>query len=108
MLSTLLLSFSLNTADACPMQDAAAAAEAKAKVEATAGTKTTFSVEGMTCGSCSNKVTEALEGVDGVHAAAVDYQTGEAVISYDESKCDKKELKKAIEKTGYKAEDPNA
>lgn len=108
MLTSLLFAFSLNTADACPMQDAAASAEAKANVEATAGAKATFAVEGMSCGDCSQKVTAALNEIEGVNAAAVDYQTGTAHICYDDSKTDKAALQKAIEDTGYKAKDSNA
>ena len=101
---SLLIALNVNTVDACPMADAQAAAEAKAKVEAAEGTKVSFKVDGMTCGDCSSKVTSALEAIDGVYAAAVDYQKGTAMIAFDAEKVDADALKKAIVETGYKAE----
>lgn len=90
-------------ADACPMADAAEYAAAAEQVEAADGTKASFKVDGMTCGSCSSKVIAALTAVDGVHAAAVDYQTGEAKVAFDATKTDAASLKKVIEETGYAA-----
>ncbi len=101
-----LLGLSLMTATpvlACPMQDAAAYQEAATKVRASAGTQVAFSVEGMSCGDCSSKLTKALKEVDGVTAAAVDYQTGEALVAFDSAKVDAAALLKIIEKSGYAA-----
>lgn len=88
---------------ACPMQDAAEFRAAAEKVEAADGTKLTLDVKGLTCGDCSNKVTAALSGVEGVVAAAVDYQTGLAQIAFDESKTTAKKLLAAVKKSGYEA-----
>ena len=52
----------------------------------------------------SAKVATALKGVDGVLAAAVDYQTGEAVVAFDGQKTDAAALLAAITETGYTAE----
>lgn len=102
VLFTVLLG--LNTAaNACPMADAAAYKADVQKVEATEGTHLAFSIKGMTCGSCSEKINTALMKVEGVVASAVDYQTGEARVAYDSSKTDEKTLMAAIEKTGFKA-----
>lgn len=102
MITTLLLALNLSSdAQACAMQDAQAAADAKAKVEAAEGTKAAFKVDGMTCGSCSEKVTAALRGIEGVHAAAVDYQTGTAHVAYDPAKTDSEKLLAAINGTGF-------
>ncbi len=101
-----LLGLSLMTSTpvlACPMQDAAVYQEAATKVRAAEGTQVAFNVEGMTCGDCSSKLSKALIEVDGVTAAAVDYQTGEALVAFDNKKTDAKALLKIIEKNGYAA-----
>ena len=55
----------------------------------------------MTCGGCSSKVIAALQGVDGVHAAAVDYQAGTATVAFDPAKVDEAKLLEAINTTGF-------
>ena len=103
---TLLLALALFVsvdAYACPMADAAAYQTARKEVTATAGSHLAFKVDGLTCGDCSDKVTAALKGIEGVKAAAVDYQTGETVVSIDESKTNADALVKAIADLGYTA-----
>lgn len=89
---------------ACPMADAAAYAAAAQEVKNAEGNKATFKVAGMHCGDCSTKVVTALKAVDGVQAAAVDYQTGEAVVAFDASKTNAELLLAAISGTGFAAE----
>jgi copper chaperone len=89
---------------ACPMADAAAYSAAAAAVQSAEGAKATFQISGLTCGSCSEKVTTVLKGIDGVLAAAVDYQSGEAVVAFDEAKTTPDALLAAITQTGYAAE----
>ena len=102
ILIALTLSFaSLNTADACPMADAAAFQEAAAKVAATDGAHASFILNGMTCGTCSNKVSSSLSSLEGVLANAVDYQTGKVEIAYDSTKTDVTKLEAALVSTGY-------
>ena len=101
ILLTLALGLSLNTADACPMADAAAFQEAAEKVAATEGAHASFIINGMTCGSCSTKVSDKLKTVDGILANAVDYQTGKVEIAYDSSKTDLTKLEAALVETGY-------
>ena len=57
----------------------------------------------MTCGSCSEKVTAKLSGLEGVHAAATDYQTGRTEIAYDDGKTNAEALVKAVKDLGFKA-----
>ena len=105
MLITIALGFStINTADACPMADAAAFQEAAAKVAATEGAHASFTLNGMTCGSCSSKVSTSLNALTGVLASAVDYQTGKVEIAYDSSKTDVAKLEAALVETGYTLE----
>ncbi len=40
----------------------------------------TYHIHGMSCNGCRNHVQEALSGVEGVHSAEVNLETGEAVI----------------------------
>jgi copper chaperone CopZ len=99
----LLAGFSLisSPAFACPAADAAAFAAAAETVQKTTGTKASFKVAGLTCGSCSDKVTAALDKLEGVIAAAVDYQTGEAKVAFDSEKTNPKKLLAAIKATGF-------
>ena len=87
---------------ACPMADAAAFSEAAALVAKAEGAKATFTVDGLTCNSCSEKVTTALKSVEGVVLSAVDYQTGRIEIAYNAEKTDLVKIESAIVGTGYK------
>lgn len=102
-LFSLALLFSVD-AYACPMADAAAYATAAAEVQSTEGAKAAFAVTGLTCNSTSGKVATALKEIEGVLAAAVDYQTGEAVVAFDNQKTDAAKLLAAITETGFTAE----
>jgi copper chaperone CopZ len=88
---------------ACPMADAAAFAEAAEQVKASDGTKVTLQIDGMHCGDCSEKVTAAINALDGVHAAATDYQTGRTEIAFDSGKAKTGQFVAAIEALGFKA-----
>lgn len=89
---------------ACPMADAAAFAAAAEVVQQADGTKVSLAVDGMHCGDCSDKVTTALKGIDGVNAVAVDYQNGVAEIAYDSGKTDVSALVAAVTAAGFKAQ----
>lgn len=67
----------------CQMKPTTAALD---DVDAATGTKAAFSVSGMRCGSCADKIVAALKGVAGVNAATVDVTTGAAKVAFDESK----------------------
>ena len=87
---------------ACPMADAAAFEKAALAVQQSDGAKASFKLEGLTCGSCSEKVATELNSVDGLILSAVDYQSGRVEIAYDNKKTSVKKLENALEKTGYK------
>jgi copper chaperone CopZ len=87
---------------ACPMADAAAFQEAAAKVAAFEGTKATFVLDGMTCGSCSEAVTKTLNEFEGVLVSAVDYQSGKVEIAFDAKKTNITKLESLLATTGYK------
>ena len=97
-----VLAFTLiQSADACPMADAAAFQEAAAKVAATEGAHASFMLKGMTCGSCSSKVSTHMDSIEGVLAIAVDYQSGKVEVAYDSTKTDVTKLETALTGTGY-------
>ena len=45
-----------------------------------AAAPTELQVEGMTCANCARHVTEAIQGVPGVHSAAVNLETHRATV----------------------------
>ena len=57
----------------------------------------------MTCASCSKAVERATRKLDGVVEANVNLATEKLSISYDPSELRYSDIKKAIEKAGYKA-----
>ncbi|MGC6492206.1 MAG: heavy-metal-associated domain-containing protein [Myxococcota bacterium] len=88
---------------ACPMADAAAFAAAAEKVEAAKGTKINLTVEGMTCGDCSDKLSKKIGEMAGVNAVAADYQTGRTVVAVDASKVKAEAIIAVIKAEGYTA-----
>ena len=76
---------------------------AMAAVETAEGTKIALDVEGMSRGSCSDKVTAALKALEGVNAAAVSHQEGKARIAFDSTKVDADKMVAAITGLGFKA-----
>lgn len=58
-------------------------------------------VTGMTCGGCSNSVTNALKAVHGVDAVNVSLSGGEATVQYDELLTSPHQLKAAVINAGY-------
>ena len=65
--------------------------------------RVTVPVAGMTCGSCSNKVTEALNAVEGVTVQSVCHKSGKAVVDVVADKSDRAAVVKVITDAGYKA-----
>lgn len=61
--------------------------------------KKIFTVEGMHCQNCVNRVMEALNSIEGV-SAAVHLNKGEAVVSA-ETQIDDETIRSVIEKVGY-------
>ncbi|WP_049979726.1 heavy metal translocating P-type ATPase [Halolamina rubra] len=66
------------------------------------GTRTAqLNVTGMSCANCSATVGEALELLDGVEAASVNYATDEGSVEYDPEQVSLGEIYDAIESAGY-------
>lgn len=62
-----------------------------------------ISIKGMTDGGCVNKVTDALNKIDGVKSAEVSFKPGTAVVIFESGKTNDEALLKAVTKLGYKA-----
>jgi len=62
-----------------------------------------FAVDGMTCSGCQGSVENAAVNVDGVAKAKASYKDGKATVTFDKTKTNAKEIKKAINATGYTA-----
>ena len=60
-----------------------------------------FDVEGMTCASCVRNVETALEKVDGVRSASVNFGTERATVDYDPNLVSVDQLSQAISGAGY-------
>ncbi len=91
----------------CTMQDPAEAAADQAevdsaKVEETA-TTVKLAVAGMKCGACGNKITTALEGVEGVTAAAVDHVNGTAEVVFEAGSTSADALLAVVVDLGFQA-----
>ena len=69
-------------------------------------TQCALKVSGMTCGGCAGMVKQALLKLDGVKAAAVDYQTGAAKVEYDSKKITPKKIVAAFNQasSGFRVE----
>ncbi|MCY6369899.1 heavy metal translocating P-type ATPase [Clostridium ganghwense] len=65
----------------------------------------TLKIEGMTCAACSRAVERVSKKVDGVLEANVNLASEKLNITYESSKVRISDIKKAIEKAGYKALD---
>ena len=60
-------------------------------------------VEGMDCEGCVKSVTRMLSGVAGVQQVDVSLAEGSARVTYDPARSGPAELKRAVERAGYKA-----
>jgi copper chaperone len=64
---------------------------------------TELKIEGMDCEGCVKSVTRMLSGVSGVEKVDVSLAEGKASVSYDPAKSSVADMKKAVERAGYKA-----
>lgn len=64
-------------------------------------------VTGMTCDSCTTKVTNALKAVSGVSDVKVSLSAGEATVQFDEKLSSPEQLKSAVKGAGYNMDPSN-
>jgi copper chaperone CopZ len=62
--------------------------------------KSEITVGGMTCDSCVNAATQALDAVDGVQKVKVDLKSGKATVKHDDS-VSEADLKAAVTAIGF-------
>ncbi|RDZ64271.1 heavy metal translocating P-type ATPase [Haloferax sp. Atlit-12N] len=60
-------------------------------------------IRGMSCANCSRTVGEALEALDGVTSASVNFATDEGSVEYDPEEVSLREIYDAVEDAGYEA-----
>ncbi|MBV0902844.1 heavy metal translocating P-type ATPase [Haloarcula salina] len=58
-------------------------------------------IQGMSCANCSQSITDAVESLDGVSAANVNYATDEGSVEYDPDEVSLGRIFDAIEEAGY-------
>lgn len=61
-----------------------------------------FRVEGMDCDGCVKSVTRMLSGVPGVEKVDVSLAEAKASVRYDPARSGVAELKRAVERAGFK------
>ncbi|NEV95054.1 mercuric transport protein MerTP [Psychroflexus sp. YR1-1] len=64
-----------------------------------------FKINGMTCSGCEEHVNQEVNKLTGIIHTTVSYETGNAIIEFDQTQTEIEEIEKAIEKTGYSVTD---
>jgi len=62
-----------------------------------------LTIDGMHCGGCVTRVTNALKKVDGVDVK--DVQVGSAEVAYDETRTQASSIVEAVKKIGFVAKE---
>ena len=65
--------------------------------------KARFSIEGMTCQACANRIEKVLNKKDFINQAGVNFASEEAQVTFDGSQTSPEAIAQIIEKTGYHA-----
>ena len=61
----------------------------------------TLGVPGMTCGACPITVKKAISKVNGVTQTEVDFDSRQAVVTYDDAKASADQIMRATANAGY-------
>lgn len=73
----------------------------RVSVGATADSVAVLKTTGMTCGSCSSKITSALESLKGVAATEVDVNNGWVIVGYDTKAVQPNKLAEKVKEAGF-------
>ena len=65
--------------------------------------KIILKIEGMTCSACSNGLEKYLNKQDGIDNANVNLVMANALIEYDETRLEIKQIENFIKKAGFKS-----
>ena len=68
---------------------------------ATADSVAVLKTTGMTCGSCSSRITKALESVKGVAVTEVDVNGGWVIVGYDQKTVKPERLAEKVSGAGF-------
>lgn len=71
------------------------------RIGATADSIAVLKTTGMTCGSCSSKISKALESVGGVAVTEVDVEGGWVIVGYDTKTVKPEKLAEEVKNTGF-------
>jgi copper chaperone CopZ len=71
------------------------------RIGATADSVAILKTTGMTCGSCSSKITKALESLKGVAVTEVDVDGGWVVVGYDTKSVKPESLAEKVNGAGF-------
>lgn len=75
----------------------------RVRVAETADSVAVLETSGMTCSSCSAKITQALKTTTGVAASEVDVQGGWVVVGYNTAKVQPETLARTVSTAGFKS-----
>ncbi len=64
--------------------------------------KESFSISGMHCAACAQRIEKAIKKLDGVSSVNVNLATDKASVEFDENIVSREKIEKTIEDTGYK------
>jgi Cu+-exporting ATPase len=65
--------------------------------------KTQLDIQGMSCANCSQTITQALNDLDGVSRANINFATDEGTVEYDPEETSLGDIYTAIDDAGYSA-----
>ena len=64
-----------------------------------------FSLVNLDCSGCAVIIVKSLKKIDGIRNVGINYVTDKVFVNYDPTKVTPDQIRKAIEKAGYKAFD---
>lgn len=67
--------------------------------------KETMNITGMTCASCANAIERSVGKLEGVKLVNVNFATEKLNVEFDENKLNSNNIKDAVKKVGYDAEE---
>ena len=73
----------------------------RVRIGATADSVAVLRTVGMTCGSCSSRITKALESVKGVAVTEVDVNGGWVIVGYDQKAVKPERLAEKVSGAGF-------
>ncbi|WP_041223545.1 heavy metal translocating P-type ATPase [Deferribacter desulfuricans] len=64
-----------------------------------------FTVKGMTCASCVNRIEKKVSKIDGIEKVSVNLATEKMLVSFNPEKVDDEKIKNAVKDAGYDIEE---